>query len=76
MDIATEKMGPCPVCLGVIKPCKCQVQYKLDKLESDLRKLVEEMEGVGEESEMWWAYRLRQILGDNQPEKTGSSGGE
>jgi hypothetical protein len=71
MDIANEKMGPCPVCLGIIKPCKCQVQNKLDRLQADLRKLVEEMEthwrtgGLTptRKNDLWfWWQKAKQLL--------------
>ena len=39
MDTASKKMGPCPNCLGFIKPCRCQIQAELEQLQADLRKL-------------------------------------
>ena len=49
--------------------CDCQGGWicpkcadEIRQLKHDLRKLVEEMEDVGEEAETWWSYRLKQIL--------------
>lgn len=41
MTIDNTKLGPCPVCNDWIKPCKCQLQKEVDRLNSQLYHMIE-----------------------------------
>ena len=37
--IGDVKLGPCPVCFGHIKPCRCQLEEELKNVHTQLSKL-------------------------------------
>jgi len=39
--ICWQKLGPCPICLDHIKPCKCELQKELSEVSNQLNKLCE-----------------------------------